>query len=89
MIFYSPAMISMDWPSARVMMAFFSFRLCPDAAPEALDLAFSAQGINRRHLDLEQVFDRRLDLEFIRVQGHPECDLVVLGYQGRLFRHHG
>src|ERR1700677_125884 len=58
-------------------------------APERLVLAFAQQRIDRRHLDVEQVLDRRFDLRLGRVTRDLEHELVALGGESRLLRNHG
>src|SRR5258708_2035105 len=56
---------------------------------ERLVLALAQQRIDRRHLDVEQFLDRRLDLGLGRVARDLEHELVVLGGDRRLLRNHG
>ena len=85
---YSPVVTSMDWPSARVTIAFLKSGRWPGRPRKRLVLPFCDQRIDRLHLDLEQRLDGRLDLRLGRVHGHQEDDLVVLGEQGRLLGDH-
>src|SRR6476619_7119313 len=55
----------------------------PDNAPESTDLALADEGIDRRHLDLEQRLDVGLYLALGRGHGDVENDLVVLRRRGR------
>src|ERR1700678_1348461 len=58
-------------------------------ASKRLVLAFAQQRIDRRHLDVEQLLDRRLDLRLGRVARDLEQELVALGGESRLLRNHG
>src|SRR5277367_4716195 len=63
--------------------------LAPAYAPERLGLALAHERIDRRHLDVEQLLDRRLDLRLGRAARDLEYELVVFGSDRRLFRDHG
>src|SRR5215813_9492595 len=60
-----------------------------DIAAEALGLAFQAQRVHGRHLDLEDPFNGRLDLRLGRIQRHTERHLIVLGTARGLLGHDG
>src|SRR5271166_2882020 len=46
-------------------------------AAKGLGFAFAKQGVDRSHLDVEQLLDRRLDLRLRRVTRDFEDELVV------------
>src|SRR5271168_141801 len=55
-------------------------------AAKNLALAFAQQRVHRRHLDVEQLLYRRLDLRFGRLAAHLEHELVAVRGDRRLFR---
>src|SRR4029079_14204185 len=62
--------------------------LAPAHASENLPLALAQQGVHRRHLDVEQLLDRRLDLTLGRIARDLKHELIALGGERRLLRDH-
>src|SRR6516164_4565216 len=60
----------------------------PDTTAKTLKLALDPDRVDRGYLDLEQPFDRRLDLTLCGSQRHTKDHLVVLRDVRRLFSDH-
>src|SRR5258708_18033221 len=63
-------------------------RALANLAAEELDLAHHPDRVDRAHLDLEQSFDRRLDLALGGGQRYAKGDLAVFGGGRRLLGDH-